>query len=157
MQYQWILDTTQGNGSSHITLMDRSTEDKKKKKVISWMQLVAKNNCSLRDAVSQSMRVTTKTLHYKPLRPSDMLLNSWDRGLDLCKDLTGSSHLKQTRMVDFRPGRVVIDTTHRKRVKYDAKCAYIGYGFLPISFSSLRELEKDAVTLLKQIRKFSVA
>ncbi|GKC88596.1 hypothetical protein Tco_1149245 [Tanacetum coccineum] len=86
-----------------------------------------------------------------------MLLNSWDRGLDLCEDLTRSSHLKQTRMVDFGPGRVVIDTTYRKRVKYDAKCAYIGYGFLPISFSSLGELEKDAVTLLKQIRKFSVA
>ncbi|GKF76568.1 hypothetical protein Tco_0229038, partial [Tanacetum coccineum] len=45
---------------------------------------------------------------------------------------------------------------HRKRVKYEAKCADIGYGFLPFSFSSLGELEKDVVALLKRIRKFSV-
>ncbi|GKA56323.1 hypothetical protein Tco_0755395 [Tanacetum coccineum] len=62
----------------------------------------------------------------KPLRP-DMLLYSWDRGLD------------------------------RKRDKYMAKCTAIGYGFLPFSFSSLRELEADAVTLLKRIWKFSMA
>ncbi|GJZ43416.1 hypothetical protein Tco_0590671 [Tanacetum coccineum] len=43
-----------------------------------------------------------------------------------------------------------------KRGKYMAKCAAIGYGFLPFSFFSLGELEADAVTLLKQIRKFSV-
>ncbi|GKC40180.1 hypothetical protein Tco_1052564, partial [Tanacetum coccineum] len=36
------------------------------------------------------------------------------------------------------------------------KCADIGYGFLPFSFSSFGELEKDAVTLLKRIRKFSM-
>ncbi|GJQ92176.1 hypothetical protein Tco_0003315 [Tanacetum coccineum] len=38
-----------------------------------------------------------------------------------------------------------------------AKCAAIGYGFLPFSFSSLGELEADAVTLLKWIRKLSMA
>ncbi|GKB80687.1 hypothetical protein Tco_0947582, partial [Tanacetum coccineum] len=54
------------------------------------------------------------------------------------------------------PGRAVIDAAHRKRVKYEAKCANIGYGFLPFSFSSLGELEKDAVNLLKRIQKFSV-
>nr|GFA59287.1 hypothetical protein [Tanacetum cinerariifolium] len=32
----------------------------------------------------------------------------------------------------------------------------IGYGFLPFSFSSLGELEANAVTLMKQIRKFSM-
>ncbi|GJW77714.1 hypothetical protein Tco_0139396, partial [Tanacetum coccineum] len=63
----------------------------------------------------------------KPLRLADMLLYSWDGGLD------------------------------RKRTKYMAKCAAIGYGFLPFSFSSLGELEADMVTLLKRIRKFSMA
>ncbi|GJY58740.1 40S ribosomal protein S25-2 [Tanacetum coccineum] len=52
--------------------------------------------------------------------------------------------------------RAVIDAAHRKRVKYEAKCADIGYGFLPFSFFSLGELDKDAVTLLKRIQKFSV-
>ncbi|GJX12155.1 hypothetical protein Tco_0202014 [Tanacetum coccineum] len=93
----------------------------------------------------------------KPLRLADILLYSWDKGLDVCVDLTGSSPLTQTVMVDFVPGRVVIDAAHYKRVKYEAKCADIGYGFLPFSFSSFGEFETDAVTLLKRIRKFSVA
>ncbi|GKE49812.1 hypothetical protein Tco_1481070 [Tanacetum coccineum] len=92
----------------------------------------------------------------KPLRPADMLLYSWDKGLDVCVDLTGSSPLTQTGMIDFVSGRAVIDAAHRKRVKYEAKCADIGYEFLPFSFSSFGELEIDAVTLLKRIRKFSV-
>ncbi|GJS61357.1 hypothetical protein Tco_1190177 [Tanacetum coccineum] len=91
----------------------------------------------------------------KPLRPADMLLYSWDGGLDVCVNLTGSSHLTQTGMVDFVPGRAVIDAAHRKRVKYEAKCVDIGYGFLSF-FSLLGELEKNAVTLLNRIRKFSV-
>ncbi|GKA35231.1 hypothetical protein Tco_0721722 [Tanacetum coccineum] len=93
----------------------------------------------------------------KPLRPADMLLYSWDRGLDVCVDLTGSSPLTQTGMVDFVPGRAVIDAAQRKRGKYVAKCVTIGYGFLPFSFSSLGELEAGAVTLLKRIRKFTMA
>nr|GEU32722.1 hypothetical protein [Tanacetum cinerariifolium] len=83
-----------------------------------------------------------------------MLLYSWDGGLDVCVDRTGSSPLTQTGMVDFVLGRAVIDAAQRKRGKYMAKCAAIEYGFLSFSFSSLGELETDAVTLLKRIRKF---
>ncbi|GJY90881.1 integrase, catalytic region, zinc finger, CCHC-type containing protein [Tanacetum coccineum] len=50
-------------------------------------------------------------------------------------------------MVDFVPGRAMIDVAQRKRGKYIAKCVAIGYVFLPFSFSSLGELEADAVTL----------
>ncbi|GKE18053.1 hypothetical protein Tco_1425630 [Tanacetum coccineum] len=92
----------------------------------------------------------------KPLRPVDMLLYSWDEGLDVCVDLTGSSPLTQTGMIDFAPRGAVIEAAQRKRVKYEAKCADIGYGFLPFSFSSFGELEKDELTLLKLIRRFSV-
>ncbi|GJY43727.1 hypothetical protein Tco_0431940 [Tanacetum coccineum] len=87
----------------------------------------------------------------KALRPVDILLYSWDGGLDVCVDLTRSSPLTQTGMADFVPGRAVIDVAQRKHGKYMAKCAAIGYEFLPFSFSSLGELEADAVTLLKQI------
>nr|GEX92690.1 hypothetical protein [Tanacetum cinerariifolium]GFA37009.1 hypothetical protein [Tanacetum cinerariifolium] len=76
---------------------------------------------------------------------------------DVCVDLTGSSPLKQNGMADFVPGRAVIDVAQRKRGKYIAKCAAIGYEFLPFCFSSLGELEANAVTLLKRIRKFSMA
>nr|GEZ43220.1 hypothetical protein [Tanacetum cinerariifolium] len=55
-----------------------------------------------------------------------------DGGLDVCVDLTGSLPLTQTGMVDFVPGRVVIDVAQRKR-------------------------EADAVTLLKRIWKFFMA
>ncbi|GKC89749.1 hypothetical protein Tco_1150398 [Tanacetum coccineum] len=92
----------------------------------------------------------------KPLRPADMLLYSWDEGFDVCVDLTGSSHLTQTGMVDFVPGRAMIDAAQLKRGKYIDKCAAFRYGFLPFSFSSLGELEEDATTLLKWIRKFSM-
>ncbi|GJT63749.1 hypothetical protein Tco_1015229 [Tanacetum coccineum] len=92
----------------------------------------------------------------KPLRAADILFYSWDEGLDVCVDLTGSSPLTQTGMVDFVPGRAVIDAAQRKRSKYMDRCAAIGYGFLPFSFSSLGELEADAVILLKRIRKFSI-
>ncbi|GJR08519.1 hypothetical protein Tco_0791171 [Tanacetum coccineum] len=78
----------------------------------------------------------------KPLRPTDMLLYSWVGGLDMCMDLTKSSPLTQTGMADFAPGRAMIDATQRKRVKYEAKCTTIRYGFLPFSFSSLGELER---------------
>ncbi|GJR25075.1 hypothetical protein Tco_0973602, partial [Tanacetum coccineum] len=87
----------------------------------------------------------------KALRLTDMLLYSWKGRLDVCADLTGSSPLTQTGMVDFVPGRAVIDVAQRKRGKYMAKYADIGYGFLHFSFSSFWELDKDVVTLLKQI------
>ncbi|GJS00068.1 hypothetical protein Tco_0316576 [Tanacetum coccineum] len=92
----------------------------------------------------------------KPLRLANMLLYSWDGGLDVCVDLTGSSPLTQIRMADFVPGRVVIDIAQRKCGKYMDKCATIEYGFLSFSFSSLGELEADVVIFLKRIQKFSM-
>nr|GFA23434.1 F-box domain, phloem protein 2-like protein [Tanacetum cinerariifolium] len=41
----------------------------------------------------------------KPLRPADVLLYLWDRGLDVCVNLTGSSPPTQIGMVDFVVGR----------------------------------------------------
>nr|GEY99279.1 hypothetical protein [Tanacetum cinerariifolium] len=55
----------------------------------------------------------------KPLRLADMLLYSWDEGIDVCVDLTGSSHLTQTSMVYFVSGCAVIDATHRNRPTED--------------------------------------
>nr|GEX02406.1 hypothetical protein [Tanacetum cinerariifolium] len=78
------------------------------------------------------------------LRPADILLYSWDGRLNVCVDLIGPSPLKQTGMVNFVPGRAVIEAAQRKCVKYKPKCTYIGYGSLPFSFSTFRELEKDA-------------
>ena len=94
--------------------------------------------------------------HDKPLRPADLLLYSWDKGLDVCVDLTGSSPLTQSALADFVPGRVVTDAAQRKCAKYQGLCTARGYGFLPFSFSSLGELDTDAVTLLQRIRKFSM-
>nr|GEY24999.1 auxilin-like protein [Tanacetum cinerariifolium] len=71
----------------------------------------------------------------KALRPADMLLYSWDGGLDVCVDLTGSSPLTRIGMADFVHGPAVINAAQRKR----------------------EELETDAVTLLRRILKFSMA
>ncbi|GKG40820.1 hypothetical protein Tco_0470032, partial [Tanacetum coccineum] len=54
----------------------------------------------------------------KSLRPADVLLYSWGVGRDVCVDLTWSSPLTQTGMVDFVPGRAVAEAAQRKRVKY---------------------------------------
>nr|GEX71514.1 hypothetical protein [Tanacetum cinerariifolium] len=56
----------------------------------------------------------------KPLHPTDMFLYSWDGGLNVCLDLTGSSPLTQTGTVDFVSGRAAIEVAQRKRVKYEA-------------------------------------
>nr|GFB15355.1 hypothetical protein [Tanacetum cinerariifolium] len=86
----------------------------------------------------------------------DILLYSWDGGFDVYVDHTGSSPLTHTGMVDFVLGRAVINVARRKRDTYMDKCAAIGYGFLPFSFSSLGELEADVIALLKRTRKFSM-
>ncbi|GJW52752.1 disease resistance CC-NBS-LRR class family protein [Tanacetum coccineum] len=55
----------------------------------------------------------------KTLRPVAMLLYLWDRGLDVCVDLIGSSPLTQTGMADFVPSRVMIDAAKPKCIKYE--------------------------------------
>nr|GEV00225.1 hypothetical protein [Tanacetum cinerariifolium] len=47
----------------------------------------------------------------EPLRPTNILLYSWDGGLDVCVDLTGSSPLTQTGLVDFVPELEADDVT----------------------------------------------
>nr|GEW28801.1 homocysteine S-methyltransferase 2-like [Tanacetum cinerariifolium] len=50
-----------------------------------------------------------------------MLLYAWDRELDMCVNLTGSSPLTQTGMADLAPSRAVIDAAQCKHVKHEAK------------------------------------
>nr|GEU98921.1 ABC transporter A family member 9-like [Tanacetum cinerariifolium] len=64
--------------------------------------------------------------------------------------LDGGCAKNYTGMADFAPGRAVTDAGHRKRSKYMAKYAAIGYEFLPFSFSSLgggRDPEADMKVL----------
>ncbi|KAL6511201.1 hypothetical protein OROHE_020570 [Orobanche hederae] len=90
------------------------------------------------------------------LRPADLLLYAWDRGRDVCVDLTGSSPLTRSGMLDFVPGQVVAQAAKRKCVKYRDLCAAKGYGFLPFSFSTIGELDSDAAALLVRVRGFSL-
>ncbi|GJS24097.1 hypothetical protein Tco_0452729 [Tanacetum coccineum] len=69
--------------------------------------------------------------HDKKLRPADMLLCSWDGGLDVCVDLTGSFPYTQQGSMILILGGAVMMPCKRKR-------------------------EEDAVTLLKRIWKFSM-
>ncbi|GKC82101.1 hypothetical protein Tco_1137818 [Tanacetum coccineum] len=116
----------------------------------------------------------------RDLRPADLLLFNWIQGKDVCLDVTGISSFAGMGANSWAPGGSFaqcrgkekeevcdqmslsnshsnnVKSAHRKRIKYEAKCGDIGYSFLPFSFSSLGELEKDAVALLKRIRKFSV-
>ncbi|KAL6534419.1 hypothetical protein OROHE_013344 [Orobanche hederae] len=93
----------------------------------------------------------------RSLRPADLLLYAWDRGRDVCVDLTGSSPLTRSGMLDFVPGQVVAEAAKRKCAKYQDLCAAKVYGFLPFSFSTLGELDADVVALLVRVRGFALA
>nr|GFC71006.1 hypothetical protein [Tanacetum cinerariifolium] len=81
-------------------------------------------------SASKKVDIGLNGVRDKPLRLADVLLYWWDGGLDVCVDLTESSHLTQTEMVDFVSGRAVIDVAQCKCSKYMDRCAAIGYGFL---------------------------
>ena len=87
----------------------------------------------------------------RSLRPADLFLYAWDRGQDVCVDLTGSSPLTRSGLSDFVPGQVVVEAAKRKCAKYRDLCAGKGYGFLPFSFSSLGELDADVVAFLNRV------
>nr|GEZ42138.1 ankyrin repeat-containing domain, PGG domain protein [Tanacetum cinerariifolium] len=74
-------------------------------------------------------------------------MNGISAGIEVDIGLGGGcvKALRPTGMADFVPARAMIDAALRKRGRYMAKCAAIGYGFLPFSFSSLGELEAGAV------------
>ncbi|KAL6497080.1 hypothetical protein OROGR_029009 [Orobanche gracilis] len=93
----------------------------------------------------------------RSLRPANLLLYAWDRGQEVFVDLTGSSPLTRSGMMDFVPGQVVAKAVKRKCEKYRDLCAAKGYGFLPFSFSTLEELDADAVALLVRVRGFTLA
>ncbi|KAL6544681.1 hypothetical protein OROMI_023543 [Orobanche minor] len=92
----------------------------------------------------------------RPLRLADLLLYACDRERDVCVHLTGSSPLTRSGMLDFVPGQVVAEAGKRKCVKYRDLCAAKGYGFLLFSFSTLEELDADAVALIV-LRNFALA
>ncbi|GJX30873.1 hypothetical protein Tco_0240728 [Tanacetum coccineum] len=57
----------------------------------------------------------------KPLRPADMLLFLWDKGLNVYVDLTSSSPLTQNEMIDFAPGRLRLHNVNASSMKLNAK------------------------------------
>nr|GEW91715.1 hypothetical protein [Tanacetum cinerariifolium] len=78
-------------------------------------------------------------------------------GISVGKEVDIEMDGGRDKPLHFVSGRAMIDVVERKHFKFMAKCVSIGYGFLPFSFSYLGELEEDAVTLLKRIRKVSMA
>ncbi|GKC20014.1 hypothetical protein Tco_1022164 [Tanacetum coccineum] len=62
----------------------------------------------------------------KPLYLADMLLYSWDGGLDVCVDLTSSSPLTQIGMIEFASGRAKDVVTLLKRIRRFSKTQDIG-------------------------------
>ncbi|GKE86221.1 hypothetical protein Tco_1559963 [Tanacetum coccineum] len=109
-------------------------------------------------AVDCSSEVGVKFRHNledgKDLRPADLLLFNWLQGKDACLDVTCISPFAGMGASSWAPGVALHTAVEEEKEEYEAKCATIRYGFLSFSFSSLGELEKDTVTLLKRIRKF---
>ncbi|GJR25691.1 hypothetical protein Tco_1101923 [Tanacetum coccineum] len=140
------LKVHEKNYTTHDLELDAVKELNMRKR--RWIELFSDYDCEIRYHPGKANVVADALSRKERVKP--------DGGLDVCVDLAGSSPLTQTGMVDFVLGRAVVDAAQRKCGKYMDLCAAIGYGFLPFSFSSLGELEANAVTLLKRIRKFSI-
>nr|GEU53063.1 hypothetical protein [Tanacetum cinerariifolium] len=79
----------------------------------------------------------------KPLRPPDILLYSWDGRLDVCVDLTRSSPLTQTGMVDFVHGWAIIDDAQCKRGEALVKVR-IGHKLEGIGYTVMQTVREDS-------------
>ncbi|GJU34410.1 hypothetical protein Tco_1182764 [Tanacetum coccineum] len=83
-----------------------------------------------------------------------MLLYSWDGGLDVCVDLTGSSPLTQTGMVDFVPGELYVEAvTLLKRIQKFSMTQDIGsraaiHIFNMISFAIVKRVRAQILSRL---------
>ncbi|GKE43630.1 hypothetical protein Tco_1470914 [Tanacetum coccineum] len=83
-----------------------------------------------------------------------MLLYSWDGGLDVCVDLTGSSPLTQTGMVDFVLGELEVEAvTLLKRIQKFSMTQDIGsraaiHIFNRISFAIVKRVRAQILSRL---------
>ncbi|GJX87103.1 hypothetical protein Tco_0339117 [Tanacetum coccineum] len=107
-----------------------------------------------------------KDLVSKVLVP--MLSEGWDHGKDACLDVTGINPFAGMGATSWAPGVALHNAVEKKKRKYASICEENGYKFIPFAFftfgefntealDTLSQLEKDAVILLKHIRKFSLA
>lgn len=91
------------------------------------------------------------------LRPADLLFHNWDKGKNVCVDITGCSPFAGNGAHASNPEASVAYVANRKKQKHDKSCLDHGYGFLPFTFSSFGELGVEALELLKRIKQVGAA
>nr|GEW00056.1 putative reverse transcriptase domain-containing protein [Tanacetum cinerariifolium] len=93
----------------------------------------------------------------KDLRPADLLLFNWLQGKDACLDVTDISPFAGTGVNSWAPGLALHNAVEKKRRKYASICADNGYKFIPFSFSTLGEFDKDVLDTLSCIKFLSTS
>ncbi|GJU37886.1 hypothetical protein Tco_1186240 [Tanacetum coccineum] len=92
------------------------------------------NPCEI--AAPKLMKIMTDIYFTRVIKDAISTFSLSSRQMALWKSQMEDHTSDWLRAVDFVPGRAVLEAAQRKRVKYEAKWAYIGYEFLPFSFSS---------------------
>ena len=91
----------------------------------------------------------------RDLRPADLLLFNWSQGKDACMDMTGISPFAGGGVNSWAPGVALCNAVEKKKRKYASICAANGYSFIPFAFSTLGELDKEALGILSRLKSIS--
>ena len=76
----------------------------------------------------------------------------WDNGNDSCVDITGISPFAGGSSDHSVPA-----ASRQKQQKYNSKCEKEGYSFYPVSFSTLGQLDSEAVGLIHRVQQIMKA
>jgi hypothetical protein len=88
-------------------------------------------------------------------RPADLLLIAWDKGRDLCVDLTVTSPFTAENypLSLDQAGRHLKAAERKKLTKHAASCAAMGWGANPAAFSPWGTTGPAAASILQEILK----
>ncbi|KAL5713679.1 hypothetical protein ACHQM5_015733 [Ranunculus cassubicifolius] len=87
------------------------------------------------------------------LRPADILVYGWDRGKNVCIDVTGVSPLVGSEKGGFRHGIALDMAVKKKHIKHSEVCSKNGYGFLAFGFTTFGGVGTETLELVRRIGK----
>nr|GFB00521.1 hypothetical protein [Tanacetum cinerariifolium] len=93
----------------------------------------------------------------KDLRHADLLLFNWIQGKDAYLVVTGISPFASMGTTSWVPGVALNNAVEKKKRKYASICEDNGYKFIPFSFSTFGEFDKQALDRLSRIESIFIS
>ena len=121
---------------------------------------ISRRHNSLRDELARILAAAS-VQHAKEVtsgdrkRPADILLVGWDRGRDICVDLTVTNPLcASNHPLQPGVGRAHLGTAEREKIRLEGPlCAKVGWGFHPAAFSPWGGQGPKCKWLIEEITK----